>query len=199
MNYLGHAYLSFLQPGIVSGNLMADHIKGTKPLQLFPERIRKGIILHRFIDDKLDHHPAFLRGKMLFREKYGLYSGALMDVFNDHFLANDGVRTGGDKGLLALTKKIYGLVEQDRDWFPAAFAGYFPHMVSHNWLYNYRSTEGIRKSLGGLERRAKFMGDTDSAYTLFITNYHVLNQCYFEIMDYMDPLVRRWLTENLPE
>src|SRR4051812_21980877 len=89
MNYLGHAVLSFGDADILTGNMIADHVKGKLALEKFPHGIKKGIELHRKIDAKADSHPATQRGKLLFREHYGLYSGAIMDTLYDHFLAND--------------------------------------------------------------------------------------------------------------
>ena len=89
MNYLGHALLSFGNPDIIAGNLMGDFFKGVAVLETLPSEIKKGALLHRFIDGYCDVHPAMKRVKILFRADYGLYSGAILDTINDHFLAND--------------------------------------------------------------------------------------------------------------
>ena len=88
VNYLAHAYLSFGIPDVVVGNLISDFIKGKKQLE-YPDSIRKGITLHRAIDTFTDTHPVTRHAKSYFRAVYGLYSGALVDVAYDHFLAND--------------------------------------------------------------------------------------------------------------
>ena len=50
MNYLAHAYLSFNDPDILIGNMISDHVKGKKKFDL-PEKIQRGITLHRNIDE----------------------------------------------------------------------------------------------------------------------------------------------------
>lgn len=183
MNYLGHAYLSFGDPQILLGNLIGDHVKGQLAIQKYPEGIQKGIRLHRKIDQFTDEHPGTQRAKILFREKYGLYSGAIMDSLFDHFLANDPKHFPSEAKLFDFSQDTYSKLEQNREFFPEKFAMYFPFMKEHNWLYNYRSMKGMERSLQGLARRAKYMPPPDEAYKIFVGYYYHLNQCYYELID----------------
>lgn len=183
MNYLGHAFLSFGNSEILTGNMIGDHVKGRMALEHFPAGIRKGIELHRKIDEYTDHHPAIARAKLLFREDYGLYAGAITDTVFDHFLANDPKYFASADALMEFTQKTYAMVEENREHLPEQFAAYFPHMKSYNWLYGYRSMKGVEKSLGGLARRAQHMPPPEHAYKSFVMGYYTLNQCYFELID----------------
>jgi acyl carrier protein phosphodiesterase len=183
MNYLGHAFLSFGNSELLTGNMIADHVKGRVALEQFPQGIKNGIELHRKIDGKTDIHPATLRAKLLFREDYGLYAGAIMDTLYDHFLANDPALFPTEESLRSFTASVYLQLAENEQYFPPKFAGYFPHMREHNWLYNYRTMKGMERSLNGLARRALYMPPIGKAYELFIANYYVLNQCYFEFID----------------
>jgi hypothetical protein len=42
---------------------------------------------------------------------------------------------------------------------------------------------GIKRSLNGLARRAKYMPPIEKAYEVFVTHYYILNQSYFELID----------------
>ena len=183
MNYLGHAFLSFGNGGILTGNMIGDHVKGKLILDTFPAEIKKGLILHRKIDEYSDQHPATLRAKVLFREDYGLYSGAIIDTLYDHFLASDPKFFATADALRAFTDKVYMQLEEHSQYFPETFAQYFPYMKEHNWLYNYRTLKGMERALGGLHRRAKHMPPPDKAYNQFVTCYYQLNQCYYEFID----------------
>ena len=183
MNYLGHAFLSFGDADILTGNLIGDHVKGKLALEKFPEGIKKGILLHRKIDAYTDDHPATARAKILFREHYRLYAGAIMDSLYDHFLANDPKLFASEANLLSFSHKTYDQLEQNQQYLPEGFAAYFPYMREHNWLYNYRTMQGMQRSLKGLERRAKYMSSTDEAYKIFVGYYYHLNQCYYELID----------------
>lgn len=183
MNYLGHAYLSFNNEELIVGNLIGDHVKGRLALGAFPPGISRGIELHRKIDEYSDRHPATLRAKLLFREDYGLYAGAIMDTLYDHFLANDPKIFNNEMVLRTFSQHTYVQAEKYAQYFPAKFAEYFPHMKAHDWLYNYRSLKGMERSLSGLHRRAKHMPEAGKAYELFVTNYYHLNQCYYDFID----------------
>jgi acyl carrier protein phosphodiesterase len=205
VNYLAHAYLSFGIPEIVVGNLISDFIKGKKQFD-YPDRIRTGITLHRAIDTYTDTHPVTRQAKSYFRSAYGLYSGALIDVAYDHFLANDplafppalgqgeALAAGGQEGhpalaafgredrpaLAAFARQTYQHLAAWEPIFPERFARIFPYMRDQNWLYHYRFREGIFKSFAGLSRRAAYMGGPEQACRLFEAHYGELEACYSE-------------------
>jgi acyl carrier protein phosphodiesterase len=190
MNYLAHAYLSFGDPLLLTGNMIADHVKGQKALQHFPERIAAGIRLHRKIDAFADEHPAALRARPWFREAYRLYAGPILDALWDHFLANDPACFASEDALRRFSELSYAQLEDNAAWHPAAFARYFPYMRQHNWLYGYRHLPGTRRSLEGLSRRAAHMPPTDAAYEIFVGHYYELAQCYYELMDALKAFVK---------
>jgi acyl carrier protein phosphodiesterase len=194
MNYLGHAFLSSGDELILTGNMIGDHVKGLAALEAFPEGIKNGILLHRKIDSTADIHPATMRAKLLFREDYGLYAGAIMDTLYDHFLANDPKYFNGGDALKNFTQLTYVQLERNEAFFPDQFAAYFPHMKQHDWLFNYRNVKGMERALNGLARRAKYMPPIEKAYETFIANYYHLNQCYYEFIDDIIKFVKSELT-----
>src|SRR5438128_2160817 len=145
MNFLAHAYLSFGDPEILAGNMISDFVKGSIRFG-FSGKIQKGIMLHREIDEFTDLHRATKKAKEFFRPDYRLYSGAIMDVLYDHFLANDETNFT-DETLKTFTLASYRQLEDQALQLPARFVQVFMYMKAENWLYNYRSKEGIRKSL----------------------------------------------------
>ena len=183
MNYLAHAYLSFGDSEILTGNLIADHVKGKLALDKYPEKIKQGIILHRRIDEYTDQHPATKRASIYFKPKYGLYANPIIDCLYDHYLANDPKLFTSEAELLKYTQETYNKALLQVAYFPEKFASYFPHMREHNWLYNYRTMPGIKRSLVGLNRRAIHMPDSQDAYETFVTHYYILAQCYYEFID----------------
>jgi acyl carrier protein phosphodiesterase len=194
MNYLGHAFLAFGDAELLTGNLIADYVKGKLALEDFTEGIRKGIMLHRKIDVFTDEHPATNRAKILFKPIYGLYAAAIMDCLYDHYLANDPKYFPSEEALLKFSLETYTKAEKYASYFPEKFAAYFPYMKEHNWLYNYRTMQGMERSLNGLKRRALHMPEAEEAYKTFVVNYYILAQCYYEFIDDIIKFVKIELT-----
>ena len=178
MNFLAHAYLSFEHPQILVGNMISDFVKGAAK-NGYVSDVRQGIILHREIDSFTDTHPATQRAKEIFRPYYRLYSGALMDILYDHFLAND-KETFTAASLKTFTQSVYSTLETYTAQLPLRFVQVLYYMKMEDWLYHYRYEKGIEKSLKGLVRRAAYLTESDTAYQLFLDNYAFLQDCYIQ-------------------
>lgn len=155
---------------------MSDFVKGKKKFD-YPAEIQQGIVLHRMIDQFTDQHEVTRQAKEIFRPAYRLYAGAFVDVAYDHYLAMDENEFGPGE-LLAFSKKVYASMDQYLDWLPPYFAGIYPYMKSQNWLFNYREPAGIKKSFGGLVRRALYLKESDTAAELFDRHYQRLGELY---------------------
>ncbi len=176
MNYLAHAYLSFGDPQVVTGNLISDFVKGRKKYD-YPPRILAGIELHRAIDSYTDTHPINKEISAIFRPVYGLYSSAFVDIVYDHFVALE-IATNGDAHLLNFSEEVYSSVDKYVHMLPDSFNNIFPFMKEYNWLYNYQYGWGIEKSIAGLVHRAKYMSDSKSAFRLFENKYDEFKRAY---------------------
>lgn len=176
MNYLAHAHLSFKNPDILVGNMISDFVKGKKKFD-FPESIQHGITLHRLIDEFTDNHPATAMAKEFFRPDYRLYSGAIVDVIYDHFLAND-KNEFTETSLAAFTQWVYNSLQGNFAVLPDSFQKILPHMQLYDWLFNYIHIWGMERSLAGLVRRSKYLTDHMRAFSIFNSNYGQLKECY---------------------
>jgi len=165
--------------------MISDFVKGKKKFD-YPSAIQKGIMLHRFIDTFTDNHEATRKAKEVFRPAYRLYSGALIDVLYDYFLATDKAEFD-DRSLSDFSKNVYTVLENNTQWLPERFARMFPYMKQDNWLYNYRTKEGINKSLGGVVKRALYLEESETAFRLFEENYDMLRECYLQFWKDLKP------------
>ena len=177
MNFLAHAFLSFNDADILTGNMISDFVKGKRKFD-YPVSIQNGIYLHRQIDNFTDFHLSTARAKEFFRPKYRLYSGAFVDIVYDHFLATDQKQFNRNNSLKSFTETTYTLLEKNAAYFPDHFQKMFPYMRSQNWLYEYRLKEGIHKSFAGLVHRALYLNESDVAFEVFNTYYDELKDCY---------------------
>lgn len=183
MNFLAHSLLSFDDNQILTGNMIADFVKGLKALENYPKGIKTGILLHRKIDEFTDHHPATLKAKNIFRSQYRLYSGAFVDIVFDHFLANDPRYFPSLSNLKNYTEHIYTEVYKNESIFPDGFKRLFQYMSQQNWLYQYHNFNGLRQGLAGITRRAQYLEEWQVGFELCMRYYYELNQLYFDLID----------------
>ncbi|MGB5360898.1 MAG: acyl carrier protein phosphodiesterase [Eudoraea sp.] len=151
MNFLAHIYLSFGDDEITIGNFIADSIRGNKYKHL-PDRIQKGILLHREIDTYTDAHPITRLSSKRLHQNYSHYSRVIVDIFYDHFLAKNW-RQYSDTPLDIYVDKFYDLLEDNITILPDGTKRMIPYMISDNWLLNYAKMEGISRVLKGMNRR----------------------------------------------
>ena len=153
MNFLAHIYLSGNDDFIKIGNFMADGIRGKDYLN-FSEQIKKGILLHRQIDTFTDAHPIFRTSKHRLHQNYGHYSGVIIDIFYDHFLAKNW-KTYSPVNLDDYTKNFYNLIEQNSTFLTSRAKNMMPHMIKNNWLLSYQTISGIEKILIQMDYRTQ--------------------------------------------
>ena len=161
MNYLAHIFLSEGQPNVMIGNFIADSIKGSK-YSTYPSEIQKGILLHRQIDTMTDAHPAFRNSTKRLHKNYGHYSGIIVDIFYDHFLAKNWAEYS-DVPLADYIQEFYKILRNNFEVLPANIQKMAPLMMDSNWLLSYANLEGIDRVLGGMNRRTKNRSGMDKA------------------------------------
>lgn len=163
MNYLAHIYLSGDNDLVTIGNFIADGIKG-KSYKNHPKDIQVGILLHRHIDTFTDAHKTVRQSTKRLHKKYGHYSGIIVDILYDHFLAKNWDRYSNIP-LEDYTETFYDSLEEHYDVLPARIQKMMPYMLADNWLLNYASIEGIGKVLDGMNRRTKNRSSMNEATT----------------------------------
>lgn len=149
---------------------MGDFVKGSNFNHL-PEMVAKGIILHREIDSYTDSHPVVMQSKDKLREKYRHYSGVIVDMYYDHFLAVN-FEDYSSKTLHEFAESKYRLLENHWDLIPPKGQNMLPYMIRGDWLTNYAKKEGIHRSLTGLSRRTKFKSNLEMAIQELTAHYH---------------------------
>jgi acyl carrier protein phosphodiesterase len=153
MNFLAHIYLSGDDDWVKIGNFMADGIHGKKYLNL-PETMQKGVLLHRAIDTFTDAHPVFRQSTKRLHNPYHHYSGVIVDVFYDHFLAKNWNQYS-DESLENYVARFYQSLYDNYELLTERTQHLLPYMVEQNWLVSYQTTEGIQQILTQMDRRTK--------------------------------------------
>ena len=153
MNFLAHIYLSGDDEGVIIGNFIADGIKGKK-YEKYPDPIRKGILLHRAIDTYTDAHPTVRQSTKRLHKNYGHYSGVIVDILYDHFLAKNW-NDYHEQPLDSFVEDFYELLRNNYQLLPVRIKRMMPYMISDNWLLSYRTVKGISKILSQMNVRTK--------------------------------------------
>ena len=194
MNFLAHIYLSDNNDLIKIGNFMADGIRG-KHFEHLPADVQKGIILHRAIDTYTDSHLVFRQSTKRLHERYHHYSGVIVDVFYDHFLAKNWSRYSNEK-LADYVGRFYQSLHDNFEILNEKTQHMMPYMIDRNWLVNYQYKEGIARILFQMDQRTKnnskmqysieeleqFYSEFENEFTLFfedLRNY--VNQKLLEL------------------
>nr|WP_309756456.1 ACP phosphodiesterase [Flavobacterium sp.] len=153
MNFLAHIYLSGDNDLIKIGNFMADGIRG-KHFENYPLDVQKGIILHRAIDTFTDAHPIFRQSTKKLHERYHHYSGVIVDVLYDHFLAKNWNQYSDEK-LEDFVERFYQSLYDNNKILSDRTKDIMPYMIAHNWLVSYQTIEGIHRILTQMDGRTK--------------------------------------------
>lgn len=153
MNFLAHLYLSGDNNELKIGNFIADGIPGNK-YKNYPIEVQKGILLHRKIDSFTDAHAIVRKSKQRLHHRYRHYDGVIIDILYDHFLAKNW-SVYSKTGLDNYAQQFYALLESNYEILPEKTKHLLPYMIKGNWLYGYRTLEGIESVLIGMNRRTK--------------------------------------------
>ncbi|MBI2271317.1 MAG: DUF479 domain-containing protein [Bacteroidetes bacterium] len=169
MNFLAHSFLSGTSEDLLIGNFIADVVKGSA-INEFNNSIKNGILLHRNIDKFTDSHPIVHKSIERLRPQYHKYSGVLVDIFYDHFLAKNW-HLYSTIELKIFTGNVYALMQKNYDQLPVRSKEMLPYMIKYDWLTNYAKLEGIQNVLNGMARRTSFVSNMEKAVADLENNY----------------------------
>lgn len=152
MNFLFHLYLSGDDPEILTGNLMGDFVKGRVGGE-YPPGLARGILLHRRIDSFAQRHPLFRRSRERLAPSFGLWRGVLVDMFYDHFLAQEWHRWS-DEPLERYLARARRAVERQGGHLPVRLAAMLP-AIFETLIPSYDSEAGVRLALERMAARVR--------------------------------------------
>ncbi|OQY04994.1 MAG: hypothetical protein B6I20_02030 [Bacteroidetes bacterium 4572_117] len=188
MNFLAHLHLSGNNNNIKIGNFIGDAVKG-KSYENYAPDIQKGILLHRKIDYFTDKHEITKDLCKLFAEKYRKYSGIVVDIMYDYFLANDWEKYSNQQ-LEHYILDTHRLLMGNFGMLPFKVKKFLPFLISRNRLLSYRSIEGIESVLNAMARYTSLPQHTNFAIDILQSknqflkeNFHVF---YAEIIGFAE-------------
>jgi acyl carrier protein phosphodiesterase len=174
MNFLAHLYLSGDSDPVKIGNFIGDYVKGKKYLN-YPLDIQKGIILHRSIDHFTDCHPIVSESSNRFREGYNRYSGVVVDVIYDHFLAKNW-QEYHSKELKIFTSSTHEVLIKKYLVLPLRVKKFLPFLIKSRRLESYATLDGIHRALEIMSNHTTLPNKADYALGVLESQYEALEE-----------------------
>ena len=154
MNFLGHIYFSNNDKKLMLDNLFGDFVKG-KDLSFYPKNVQKGLLLHRKIDDFIDHHPKVLELTHKLYIDLPKVSAIAIDLFFDHLLAKNW-STFHETELNVFLAEFYTSINLNENYYSNDFKLMISKMIEINWISYYPTLEGLEKACQGVSKRLSF-------------------------------------------
>ena len=151
MNFLAHTYLSPKNNLIMLGNLSGDFVKG-RLMDGLHKDIVSGVKLHREIDTFTDSHEKFKSAKRIISPYFNHYSGVIIDMFFDYFLA----KKWNEQNPLQLKShidEVYKSGIENHLILPEKFQSVLPNMIKNDWLSMYSTHDGLKDILRQMTNR----------------------------------------------
>jgi acyl carrier protein phosphodiesterase len=174
LNYLAHSYLSYQKTDLIIGNFIADSIRGNQ-FEGLTDGIVEGIRLHRKIDTFTDSHPIYLTSKHRFSKDFDKYSGVLMDIIYDHYLAKN-FEQYSTLSLQTHANGIYEILKHNHDFLPENAKRFYGYMTERNILYHYSTLNGIETVLTHLSSRIRNRFELQLAIPILEANYQEIEE-----------------------
>jgi acyl carrier protein phosphodiesterase len=172
LNFLAHIFLSGDSPEVKLGNFFGDFVKGNQ-LNNYPDGIRKGILLHRKIDEFTDNHPVFRQTVLLLRPSFGRYAGIMADMYYDHLLAVS-FEQYSVRSLKCFSLHFYFYALLRYPVLPKRIKRFVFHFVGTDRLGKYASKEGLKDSLEIMRRRKSSAIQPNLAIKVLDAHYLIL-------------------------
>ena len=181
MNFLAHSYLSPSIPLVRLGNTFGDFIKGKAMLGVHPDVV-KGVLLHREIDTFTDNHPITQECKKIFINQLGLFSGIVVDMVYDHFLAKNWSKYSSIE-LKDYAKELFNDFDNQHDNLPEKVCEVVPIMKAQNWILAYETVNGMEKILKKMSQRISNKKDLTVGIPLLIVHEKLIESMFFEFFE----------------
>lgn len=152
MNFLAHLCLANGDSGLMLGGLIGDFVRGRRALRAFPDRVRQGIVLHRYIDKCTDRSPAIKHLRPLFPREFRRYAGIIIDLAFDHELAVNWWRYMPGS-LERFDLEVRDLLRDNGEWVPDKLTGFMVYADRHGLFSAYREKEVVLHALAGIGKR----------------------------------------------
>ena len=154
MNFLAHLCLANGDSSLMLGGMIGDFVRGRRALRAFPEPVRQGIVLHRFIDRRTDHSSVVKKLRPRFPREFRRYAGIIIDLAFDRELAVNWWRYMPGS-LERFDLETRDLLRDNAELVPDGLANFMRYADRHGLFTAYREEDVILYALAGIGTRLK--------------------------------------------
>jgi acyl carrier protein phosphodiesterase len=180
MNFLGHLYFSGNNHELMYANLFGDSVKGTQ-FHFYPEMIQRGILLHRKIDNFIDHHPAVVELKRALFEELPKVSAVAVDLFFDHLLARNWKNFNATP-YPEFLEHFYSYSPLLWEIYPESFKIFIGLLREKKWINHYPHPEGLIRLCHGVSSRISFPNLLHRAPDAFMKHEKMISESFESYM-----------------
>jgi len=181
MNYLAHLYLTDDSPYGLVGCLLPDMVRGRADDQAHP-LVLAAVRTHRHVDVFADTHPVFARSRQRIGQGHRLFSGVIVDMIYDHFLAADWLQYS-DVPLADFITYVHDVLRKHTYLMPDQMQLRAGRMIDQGWLRTYATADGlserlaqmsagISQRLGRTVRMQDAIADLNEEWPAFSADFH---------------------------
>ncbi|MDR1895865.1 MAG: ACP phosphodiesterase [Prevotellaceae bacterium] len=191
MNFLAHIYLSGNNKLLMVGNFIGDAVKGRRYEGLQPI-VRKGVLMHRAIDDFTDRHPINAKIRKLLHPHFGKYAGVYLDMFYDHFLAAGWNDFSKEVSLKTFCNRFYFDAILKYKYLPLKIRLLLNIFIIGNRLKNYSKLDSLRDSLEMMHKYLNLPVTGEYAIKCLEDNYDAIKAAFYEFFPLLINYTRIW-------
>ena len=145
MNWLAHVLLSEPNVQFQLGNLLADVVRGAQRDAMSADFVR-GAACHKAIDAFTDAHPVVKRSRARIGSEHRRFSGVLIDVFYDYYLARNWERYS-PIALDVYTAAFYASAQAHVIELPPVARTMLERIIRYDLLGSYARVDGVERAL----------------------------------------------------
>lgn len=184
MNFLAHLHLAHLADSSLSGNLLADFVRGD-PAGEWPADVVEGIFMHRRIDVLTDNLPEVTEAKGWFRPETRRVAPITLDVMWDHFLSRHWTQLSPELPLPEFVRYAHAQVATILPDSPPRFVNLNEYLWSERWLERYQEMDFIQRVLNGMASRRPRLDALRDSWQDLDTHYQRLEQQFWHFYPQM--------------
>jgi acyl carrier protein phosphodiesterase len=195
MNFLAHLRLAGDDEGLMLGALAGDFVKGRRALEVCEPDLRRGILLHRFVDSSVDALPPAAALRRRFAPPFRRYAGLITDLAFDHLLACRWDEYS-EQSLEAFDQCVRELLSRRRSEVPDSLVSFMDYARGRGLFAAYREEEEVLYSLEGLGRRLRRPNPLHRVPEIWPWVLAHSTRAFDDIWPQAQSLVADWLKRN---